>query len=83
MPVQKTMVPKFTCSDGTEFLDEHDANVHEAELTLKGVCDQHGYSASSFTREALYDLLVAHAHDFGVALTAYTNAVLARRTARS
>lgn len=37
MPVQKTMVPKFTCSDGTEFLDELDANVHEADLTLKRV----------------------------------------------
>jgi hypothetical protein len=83
MPVRREMVPKFTCTDGLAFLDELDANVHEAELNLRATCDQHGYSAPAFDRGDLYNLLVEHAADFQAALTAYTTAIEARRQARS
>ncbi len=83
MPVTREMVPKFTCSDGLEFLDELDANVHEAEVRLRAVCDTFGYSSPSFGRADLYVLLVEHAVEFAPAISAYVTAVEARTAARA
>lgn len=70
----------FTCSDGQTFTDQRAAEVHEAELKLKTVCDEHGYSAPSFSRDFLFDFLLEHAEDFASALAAV---VAARRPTRS
>lgn len=60
----------FTCSDGQTFTDQRVAELHEAELKLKAVCDEHGYSAPSFSREFLYDFLLEHVAAFAPALAA-------------
>lgn len=70
---------KYTCSDGTELLNKLDAELHEADLALKAVCDKHGYSAESFTRGDLYRMLLEHAADFGTVLAGYLSAAAAKR----
>lgn len=47
----------YKCSDGKSFFKKLDADIHEAELSLKEQCDKYGYSASGFSRDfLLWDL---------------------------
>lgn len=78
MPIVEEMVPSFVCSDGARFADEHDAAVHEAWVELKKVCDEHGYSGPSFSRDFLFEFLTSHAADFAPVLSAYADAHAAR-----
>lgn len=73
----------FKCSDGQTFTDKLDAEVHEAELGLRRVCDAHGYSAPSFSRDMLFDLLAENAREFRDALDAFVRAVEAKRASRA
>lgn len=74
---------QYTCSDGTTFTDKLDAEVHEAKLQLKKVCDEHGYSAPSFDRGMLFDLLLEHMDDFHAALAGVARALEAKRRAQA
>lgn len=79
MAITQTNVVQFTCSDGTTFTDKLDAEIHEAKLQLKKVCDEHGYSAPSFDRGLLFDLLLEHLDDFHGALFGVARALEAKR----
>ena len=83
MAITQTTAVRYTCSDGTTFDDKLDAELHEAKLGLKKVCDEHGYSAPSFSRELLFGLLLENAPAFRVALDAYVRALVAKRTAEA
>lgn len=76
--IKEDIVTQYTCSDGSRHLNRPDAEVHEAELALKAVCDEHGYSGS-FTRTTLFEMLREHASDFAPAINAYYCAVEAKK----
>ena len=69
MAVTEEKTTIYRCSDGRTTLSKAEANFWEAEGELRRVCDEHGYSAPSFSRDLLYDVLREHVEDFAVALT--------------
>ena len=83
MAITERAAVEYTCSDGTTFADKLDAEIHEAKLELKRVCDEHGYSAPSFDRGMLFDLLLEHLDDFHVALAGVARALDAKRAAQA
>lgn len=71
--VEIATVVRFICSDGREWKDKEQADVHQAEINLRAVCDRHGYSGST-SRSALFSVLRENTGDFRDALDALAEA---------
>lgn len=66
MPITEETVTVYKCSDGSTHTDKLDAQIHEADVTIKALCNVHGYSGMD--REALYSFIRENAEELYMAL---------------